>query len=158
MLEAVLATLISQTNPGLSSLQVKSYSSYLVKESRAQKIDPYIFYAIVHMESRWHSNAIGHEKDGSCWVGLGQIRVPGCDPEKVQPLYDPIYNLHRSAIIQREAKKWCKMHVCKGGWLRLYNNSAKYVAEVQRIAKEARRVEPGKEPSVGAVRGLLHVP
>lgn len=156
MLEAVLATLIAETNPGLSPLQVKSYSSSLVKESRTQRLDPYIFYAIVRVESRWHSSAIGYEGDGSCWVGLGQVRVPGCDPEKVQPLYDPIYNLHRSAIIQREAKKWCKIHSCKGGWLRLYNNSAKYVAEVQRIAKEARRAEHSrKEPTVGAVRGHL---
>ena len=131
---------------------MKSYSSYLVKEARSSSLDPFIFFAIVKMESRWHSSAIGHEKEGSCWVGLGQIRVPGCDPEKVQPLYEPLYNLHRSAIVQREAKKWCKLHVCKGGWLRLYNNSSKYVVEVLRIAKESRRA---KQSTVGTVRGRL---
>lgn len=138
LLELSLAMAIRATQPSLPQHLVTTYAKTVAEESRKNHIDPWIFFAIVKRESTWRSSVIGYEDEGSCWVGLGQIRVPGCSAEEVQKLRNPIYNLHRSAVLQHDAMRWSAKHRTGRHWLFLYNCSAKYVSFVLKTAREAR--------------------
>lgn len=64
--------------------------------------------AIVWRESRGNSRSWGWEKDGDCSVGLGGVRVDGCDLARAEALLDPATNLAASAVILRSGYRWCR--------------------------------------------------
>lgn len=138
LLEIALATAIHKTNPRLLPQTAQRWAHILVQESETRGLDPWVFFAIVHQESRWVPNVIHqYPKHRYCDVGLSQIHVR-CHNRWVQPLLNPELNLHRSAQIQQEAMKYCLQSVCEKGWVFLYNHSGEYVLAVNQEAEEAR--------------------
>jgi hypothetical protein len=124
-----------------------------VKEAREHKLDPWLLEAIGYKESRWQSGAIGHEKEGSCWVGLGQVRVQDCEESRVKVLLVPEENLHASALVLVEARNICaRQHKkCRTSrWLGMYNPGDKgYALSVLKLAKEHRASVPTRpQPAV----------
>lgn len=156
ILEVALGLAIAKSQPSMPPHQVKQYSTVIAEESRKKHLDPWVFYAIVHSESRFVSSAINHNPNGDCAVGIAQILVKNCEKEKVAVLLDPVTNLRRSAFIQQAAMKWCKSHSCKHGWLMLYNNSREYVSLVRNLAKETRRDYFTNKPAVVRAPRSMH--
>lgn len=77
-------------------------------EARAAGVDPSTLAVIIWHESRGRSGEVFHERDGACSIGLGGIRVPGCEPARVQQLKSPAYNIRMAAKILRANERWCK--------------------------------------------------
>lgn len=137
MLELALAAAIHTSNPRLPQETTRLYARKVMEESNRRKLDPWVFYAIIHVESRWISSVANwHEPNHSCSIGLGGILVSGCHRLLVQHLFNPVFNLHRSAEIQEGL-----MHYNHDPrrWLWNYNHSSRYVSLVLQVAREARR-------------------
>lgn len=144
--------------PTLSEGTARRYAQTVADQSAQKALDPWTYYAIVTLESTWLSGAFRRSSTGNeCYVGLGQLRVADCEPTHVARLLDPTANLIASAKAQQEAKRWCKLHSCPHGWIYLYNPSTKYVADVQRLAQESRRVYAPPQPVVRKLRGGLRL-
>jgi hypothetical protein len=139
LLKTLLVWSVLQANPSLSVETAHRYVVALSREAEEHHIDPWIMEAIAFKESRWDRNAIGNEKDGSCWVGLGQIRVQDCEEQQVVALLEPVYNLRAMAAHLEAGRKMCRAkHNSKTScWLGLYNpGDKKYARAVLLLARK----------------------
>ena len=117
--------------------------------------------AIVWRESRANSRAWGWEKDGDCSVGLGGVRVDGCDPERAAALLEPATNLRAAAVILRNGFRWCRDRprypACKQARRKgvsqavtMYSGgSTSYAREIERTRKIVARCRPQLRPKAG---------
>ena len=78
-------------------------------------LPPGLLWAVVMEESRGHVWALGTNRNGSCDVGLAQINVPGCDPLRIIPLFEPSANLTRAARILRWSERSCRRRPWRRG-------------------------------------------
>lgn len=161
LLAAMLAWSIQQANPALQSGVARQYARLVVKEAQEHKLDPWLLEAIGYKESRWITSAIGYEKDGSCWVGLGQVRVQDCEEERVKVLLVPEANLHAASMVLVDARNICARSGKKcrtSKWLGLYNPGDKgYAASVMKLAKEHRAyASHHAKPSVRDIQARVH--
>ena len=144
LVELALALAIRSSNPALSEAKAHVYASWVLQESTARSLDPWIFQAIIHRETRWSAGAVRHERNGSCSVGLGQINVP-CRKQLIHSLLEPRANLYRVGEMLERLQRTCK-HDCQDlGWLRGYNpGDAVYLAAIQEAVRnyDAQTTQP----------------
>lgn len=147
------------TNPGLSEPQALIYAQQVESQTTEQGVDPWLVDAIIERESKWRRTVFRREHDGSCSVGLGQINVRNCDPQKTDRLRDPLENIRRTTLQLAMIKKICpkvwKKNRCQGlGWVGLYNpGDRRYARAIQR-SMEVRRASF----ATGQVRVEVHEP
>jgi hypothetical protein len=120
LLELALMAAIHKTNPELPSSTTRQYAQWVLAEAKKTSLDPWLFQALIHRESRWHPTVVRHERDGSCSVGLGQINGP-CKPAVVAPMLDPHANIQRMGAFLSGARDRCRTDCGDLGWLRAYN-------------------------------------
>lgn len=155
MLELLMAAAIVSRQPALPQEKADLYAKVIVEESTERQLDPWVFFAIIDIESRWKATAINYEKRGGCSVGLGGIYTSKCTDKQVARLMDPVTNLRRSAAIQQQSMQWCETRKCPHGWVFLYNRSKRYVQRVHRYAKEFQHeYAPSSSPQQSFVRGV----
>lgn len=121
MLEQLALILeIQISNPKLPAERAREYADWVLEEASKRSLDPWIFHAIFHTETRWKAGIVVHEKDGTCSVGLGGANVP-CRSPQVQVLRDPHRNIQWVGTFLTRIRNACH-HNCSGlGWLRAYN-------------------------------------
>lgn len=161
LIEAALAVEIHRTNPALNDETRVQYASWVVEEATARDLDPWVFHAIIHVETRWKAGIVVHEHDGTCSVGLGGINV-ACDSSRAKDLRDPHANIQAVGVFltrirRRCAYRWCSDH--NGlGWLRMYNGGQDYVTRlVGPIVERCHAAYPAQS-IVGEVQAEVHVP
>ena len=141
--------------PALVLKALGPWMALIFSTAAEAKVDPYTLGAIVYLESRGQAHIVSKERNGSCSVGLGQVNVPDCAPERISALRAPAYNLRVSAQILRANERWCRKHRkdrrCRsgnrlwkgGGAVNCYaGNTTRYaprVAKVRRLFRKARR-------------------
>ena len=120
LIRLALAVAIQASNPSVPSETARTYATWVTHEAEEHHLDPWIFQAIIHRETRWTPGLTRHEVDGSCSVGLGQINVP-CNNPRAKKLLDPHENIKRMADFLDGAKRECRTDCVNLGWLRAYN-------------------------------------
>lgn len=136
-----------------------AYSQAVVQSAAKEKVDPWLVEAIIFNESRWRSGSFRQESNGTCSVGLGQINVPDCNPDRIARLKEPETNIGQVArflvrIQELCPRVWPKKKCVHGGWVGLYNSGdPTYAKRVLLRTKEHAR---HRESHLRAVRPGLH--
>lgn len=136
LVEIALSLAIRHSNPSISETTANTYAQWVVEEATTRELDPWIFQAIVHQETRWTPGLVRHETNGSCSVGLGQINGK-CDIASVTPLKDPHANIKRMGAVLTYFRSTCRSKCEDLGWLRAYNpGSPAYFAEIREAIRK----------------------
>lgn len=134
--ELALALAIQKTNPKIPEATAQKYALWVLEESEKNDLDPWLFQALIHRETRWTAQAVRHESNGTCSVGLGQINGK-CDEKVMAPLRDPRRNLHRMGELLVHMREVCTRKCQDLGWLRAYNpGSPAYLRAIQEAVKQ----------------------
>ncbi len=111
-------------------------------EAARAGVEPATLAAIVYHESRGNPRALYQEHDGDCSVGLGQVKVRGCDARRVAELMVPQENLRTAAKILKATKRWCQRrksdeHCRAGNRLFPWGGAAnRYAGATSKMARE----------------------
>ena len=152
----VLALAIRASNPAVSPDRAQVYAKWVQHEAARRHLDPWLFQAIIDRETRWTPQAIRHESDGSCSVGLGQING-SCVESNTSALLDPHINIERMGLMLSRMRSSCR-HDCEHlGWARAYNPGSPAYFEAVRKAVDAYHGQ-SPEPVVHRVRTEMPVP
>ena len=162
MLNALLlSAAIQASNPSLPPQRRDKFTNWVLEEARERNLDPWVFQAIIHQETRWTATAVRREHDGSCSVGLGQINTR-CGSEEVATLLNPHNNIKRMGKFLSRIRRACRRDCAGLGWLRAYNpGDAAYLAAVQAAvrsahAQDGQRIVQGARAPVHVSRMQVH--
>ena len=155
LIEAALIIEMHRSNPAMDDKTAEAYAGWVVEESENHKLDPWLVYSLVHVESRWKTSAFRLEGDGTCSVGLGQINVPNCDPWTIERLHDPHHNLKTVTLRLDLLRRICRKK-CEGiGFVRGYNPGDR--SYLRLIGQVLERCHDDYEPALREVRTGMHV-
>lgn len=166
MLDVHLALMleIQKSNPKLPPPKAQEYASWVLEEAGSRTIDPWVFHAIIHTETRWTARIVVHEKNGSCSIGLGGANVSCRSPDVVR-LQNPQENIKWIGAFLVGIRGRCRYNCSGLGWVRAYNGGNRdYVPKfVQPIVERCHsaygiRTEPIVEPPLRQVSTTVHSP
>jgi len=122
MLDVHLALMleIQKSNPKLPPPKAQEYASWVLEEASSKSIDPWVFHAIIHTETRWTARVVVHEKNGSCSIGLGGANVSCRSPDVVR-LQNPQENIRWIGAFLVGIRGRCRYNCSGLGWVRAYN-------------------------------------
>jgi len=134
LIEAALMFEVQRTNLRIDERTARKYVDWIVEQATTHRLDPWLFFSLVYVESRWTAAVVRAEGDKSCSVGLGQINVSDCDPLEIERLQEPHENLRNVGWRLAQLRRICTRD-CEGiRWLRGYNPGSKsYVSKVETV-------------------------
>jgi hypothetical protein len=140
LLEAALTLEIQRTNPKVPTPTAQDYTRWVLEQAQERDIDPWVFHAIIHIESRWSYWAFRKEQDGTCSVGLGQINVK-CDSPRAKELKDAHTNILAMGEFLGHLKDKCHQKCDNLRWVIPYNaGNPEYIGWVRkRVGDEHAR-------------------
>ncbi len=133
-----IALAIASVNP---EAPAERYASWVLEVAEPRGLDPWLVFEIVRRESRWASDVVRGEENGTCSVGLGQVNGPCVRATWVRPMLDPHANLRKTAEVLAAKRQACR-NSCGGlGWVRGYNPGDKSYAPavIAAVAAHHRR-------------------
>lgn len=155
LLEAALMLEIQRTNPKVTPETAKNYAGWVLEEAADKEIDPWVFHAIIYIESRWSWWALRREQDGTCSVGLGQINVK-CDSERAKELRDPRTNILAVGEFLGHLKDRCHRRCDNLNWVVPYNaGNPCYIGWVRKRVGDEHARYP--QPTLPEVQAGLHL-
>jgi hypothetical protein len=140
LLETALMMEIQRTNPKVPAETAQKYTWWVMDQAQVREIDPWVFHAIIHIESRWSWWALRREQDGTCSIGLGQINAK-CDSPKAKELRDPKANIEAVGEFLGHLKDRCHLRCDNLNWVVPYNaGNPQYIGWVRkRVGDEHAR-------------------
>jgi len=155
LLEVALMMEIQRTNPKVPLATAQDYTRWVLEEAQEKDIDPWVFHAIIHIESRWSWWAFRKEQDGTCSVGLGQINVK-CDSPKALELKDPHTNILAMGQFLGHLRKRCHQRCDNLNWVVPYNaGNPEYIGWVRKRVGDEHARYP--QPSLPDLPAPVHV-